>query len=98
MAAIRDVIADALRSTFNFIGQAIQYSLGLLGVIIVSALTAMSGEVLDDITTYKSSEFDYAHLVKVIFPPIAIAVIGYIQHRRAVGIALATTPPETQGK
>ncbi len=93
MAIIQEVIADGLGALFNFIGQAVQWSLGLLGVILVTTLS-LSGEVIDDLTTYKDSEIDYYHLAKVMLPPIGFAIVGYVKHKQAVDVALHSEPPK----
>lgn len=80
------LIEDALRALFSFIGQSVEFIAGLLGVVLVTALS-LSGEILDDITTY------WLHVAKVVIPPCAVAMAAYIQHRRLVVQALITPPP-----
>ncbi len=87
------VMEDALLATFSFIGQSVQFVVGLLGVLAVTALS-LSGEILDDLTTYKTMPIDWLHVAKVMVPPCAVAVAAYIQHRKMVATALATPPPE----
>ncbi len=87
------VVEDALKATFAFIGQSVQFLLGLIGVVIVTALS-LCGEILDDLTTYKVQPIDWAHVAKVAVPPLAVAVGAYIKHRSMVAVALATPAPE----
>lgn len=90
------ILEDALRATFSYIGQSVQFIAGMLGVVLVTALS-LSGEILDDLTTYKTQPIDWVHVAKVVVPPCAVALAAYIQHRRLVVQALsATTPPAEQ--
>jgi hypothetical protein len=91
------IVEDALRATFSFIGQSVQFIIGLLGVVLVTALS-LSGEILDDLTTYKTQPVDWLHVAKVVIPPCAVAMAAYIQHRRLVGQALISTPPAEKGE
>jgi hypothetical protein len=86
------LIEDALRASFSFIGQSVEFIVGLLGVVLVTALS-LSGEILDDLTTYKTQPVDWLHVAKVVIPPCAVAMAAYIQHRRLVVQALITPPP-----
>ena len=61
------LIEDALRATFSFIGQSVQFVVGLLGVVLVTALS-LSGEILDDIANYQTP-VDWGHVAKVVIPP-----------------------------
>jgi len=89
------VLEDALKSTLDFIGQSIQFILGLIGVILITTLS-LSGEVLDELTTYqtlKTAEgFPWLHVAKVMVPPTALAIVGYLQHRKAMADALNAAP------
>jgi hypothetical protein len=91
------VIADALSATLLFIGQSVQFIVGLLGVVLVTALS-LSGEILDDLTTYKTQPVDWVHVAKVVIPPCAVAMAAYIQHRRLVVQALTTPPPAAEAE
>ena len=77
------LIEDALRALFSFIGKSVEFIVGLLGVVLVTALS-LSGEILDDLTTYKTQAVDWVHVAKVVIPPCAVAMAAYIQHRRLV--------------
>src|SRR5713226_9396609 len=90
--AMGKLIEDTLRATFSFIGQSVQFIVGLLGVVLVTALS-LSGEILDDLTTYKMQPIDWFHIAKVVVPPCAVATAAYIQHRRLVVNALNSPPP-----
>jgi hypothetical protein len=91
------VIADALNATFSFIGQSVQFIVGLLGVVLVTALS-LSGEILDDLTTYKTQPIDWVHVAKVVIPPCAVAMAAYIQHRRVVVQASNTPMPAEESE
>jgi len=91
------VIADALNAAFSFIGQSVQFIVGLLGVVLVTALS-LSGEILDDLTTYKTQPIDWVHVAKVVIPPCAVAMAAYIQHRRLVVQASNTPMPAEEAE
>jgi len=91
------LIEDALRALFSFIGKSVEFIVGLLGVVLVTALS-LSGEILDDLTTYKTQAVDWVHVAKVVIPPCAVAMAAYIQHRRLVVQALITPPPAEEGE
>ena len=91
------VIADALNATFSFVGQSVQFIVGLLGVVLVTALS-LSGEILDDLTTYKTQPIDWVHVAKVVIPPCAVAMAAYIQHRRVVVQASNTPMPAEESE
>lgn len=85
------VFQDALRATFQFIGQTIMFAIGILGCIAVTALS-LSGEVIDELTTYNAMEsFPWAHVFKVMVPPCSLSILAYIQHRKMMADALNTT-------
>lgn len=93
-----EILADALQATFNFIGQGVQFLLGLIGVILITGLS-LSGEVIDEFTTYKSlttlEGFPWGHVLKVMIPPMSLAIVGYLQHRKGMAEALNAGPRET---
>lgn len=82
---------DTVRAILIFIGQSAQFIVGLLGVVLVTALS-LSGEILDDIANYQTP-VDWGHVAKVVVPPCGVAMAAYIQHRRLVDQALSTPPP-----
>lgn len=93
MSKIQDVVADALQRLINSIAASTRWVLGLLGVLISTAATTASGEVIDDLTTYGQQPIDWNHVIKVVGPPILLAIAGYIKHKQEVAVALATPPP-----
>jgi len=91
------ILENALRAIFSFIGQSVQFIVGLLGVVLVTALS-LSGEILDDLTTYKTQPIDWVHVAKVVIPPCAVAMAAYIQHRRLVVQASSTATPAEESE
>lgn len=80
------VFQDAFASLFAFIGRSMQFVIGLAGTVLVTALS-LSGEILDDLSTYKNAPIDWFHVAKVVGPPVAVAAAAYIQHTRLVAQA-----------
>lgn len=85
---MNQVVEDALRATFQFIGQTVMFFVGILGCVAVTCLS-LSGEVIDELTTYKESgPFPWVHVAKVMLPPSAVAIAAYIQHRKMMANAI----------
>lgn len=82
------VIEDALRRFINFVADSFMFIIGVIGVIIAT-ITTLSGEWIDELTTYKAMDsFPWAHVLKVMLPPIVVAVSAYIKHRQIVANAI----------
>ena len=96
MGKLGEVIANALYETLLFIGQSVKFIVGLLGVVLVTALS-LSGEVLDDLGNWEPP-IPWKHIAKVVIPPCAVSMVAYIQHRRLVEQALNTTPTAENGE
>jgi hypothetical protein len=96
MGKLGEVIADALHATFLFIGQSVKFIVGLLGVVLVTALS-LSGEVLDDLGNWEPP-IPWKHIAKVVIPPCAVSMVAYIQHRRLVEQALNATATAENGE
>lgn len=86
---------DALRATLRFIGQSVEFLVGLAGVIMVTGLS-LSGEVVDEFTTYANQgPFPWGHVTKVMLPPTAVAVAAYMRHRQMMTQARNEDSEET---
>ncbi len=87
-----NMVLDAFEAFGTALRQVILFVLGLSGVIAVASLS-LSGEIIDDLTTYHSQPIDWMHVSKVMFPPVALAIVSYLKHTQLVQEALETTPP-----
>lgn len=95
-AELKRFLIAKFMSLVNWIGETFNLLFGIVGAVLLTELT-LAGEIIDDLSTYKDSPLDYYHLAKVCIPPGALAVVAYIQHRKAITKALQTPAPERSG-
>lgn len=79
------IFEEALRATFQFIGEAVRFFIGMVGHVSASALPPIMVEVGDELTTYSDAgDFPWRHVIKIAAPAIVGPLVVYItQHRAA---------------
>jgi hypothetical protein len=91
------VLQDALERFINFVADSVNFGIGLTGAMLLTALS-LSGEVIDEWYTYSEATahngFPWPHVAKVMVPPMALAIVGYVKHRQDVAAALNAAPRE----
>lgn len=89
---------DTARRFINFVADSFMFFIGIIGVILGTIFT-LSGEWIDELTTYKAMEtFPWAHVIKVMLPPIIAAVGIYIKHRKMMANAINSPAPPPDDK
>ena len=96
-AELKKYLIDKLKDLIDSLGSGIQLLLGIIATVIVT-VSALSGEILDDISTYKDTPIDWMHVAKVAIPPVMVSVGAFIKHRQLVQIALRTPVPNPMEK
>lgn len=95
MATIQEVIADALRDLFIFMGATVRWVLGLLSAAFVGALPAVA-EVQDDLANFDKDPLYWQHISKVLLAGVIPAIGLYIKGHDMYQKALMTPPPEVK--